>query len=310
GGMNVSETVEGRERYPINVRYKRELRSSIERLKRVLVPTPGGQQIPLAQLADIRFIKGPPGIKSENARLNAWIYIDIKDIDVGTYVRNAQKIMAEKIVLPKGVTLTWSGQFEYMQRAQERLRLVVPVTLFVIFFLLFLNFNRVTESLLVMLTIPFALIGSVWMLFYLKYNLSVAVGVGMIALAGVATEIGVLVLIYIGHAVEEFRHEGKLHTRSDLVDAVIAGTVERVRPIVMTASAVTGGLLPIMWGAGTGSEVMKRIATPMVGGMISTVFISLVALPVLYVLLHQWKYSTKADDKQPEELPAEEAAKI
>lgn len=296
GGMNVTETVEGRERYPVNVRYKRELRDNLQNLKRVLVPTPRGEHIPLAQLTDIKFLKGPPGIKSENARLNAWIYIDIKDIDVGTYVQKAQKILKEKLVLPKGVSLVWSGQFEYMERAKKRLQLVVPITLFAIFLLLFLNFKRLTESLLVMFVMPFALIGSVWMLFYLKYNLSVAVGVGMIALAGVAAEIGVLVLLYIGHSVDARKKEGRLKTRDDLVEAVIEGTVERVRPIMMTAAAIIGGLLPIMWGTGTGSEVMKRIATPMVGGMISTVAISLVALPVLYILIKQWKYPVSEED--------------
>lgn len=296
GGMNVTETVEGRERYPVNVRYKRELRDNIQNLKRVLVPTPRGEHIPLAQLVDMKFVKGPPGIKSENARLNGWIYIDIKDIDVGTYVLKAQKILKEKLTLPRGVSLTWSGQFEYMERAKKRLQLVVPVTLFIIFLLLFLNFKRLTESLLVMLSMPFALIGSVWMLFYLKYNLSVAVGVGMIALAGVSAEIGVLVLLYIGYSLEERKKKGRLKTRDDLVEAVIAGTVERVRPITMTAAAIIGGLLPIMWGTGTGSEVMKRIATPMVGGMISTVFISLIALPVLYVIFVQWKYPAQTND--------------
>jgi Cu(I)/Ag(I) efflux system membrane protein CusA/SilA len=310
GGMNVSETVEGRERYPINVRYKRELRDRMKNLKRVLVSTPRGEHIPLAQLADIRIVKGPPGIKSENARLNAWIFIDIKDIDVGTYVKNAKKVISEKIELPKGVSLTWSGQFEYMERAQKRLKVVVPFTVLIIFVLLYLNFNSFAESALVMLTIPFSVAGSIWMLFYLGYNMSVAVGVGLIALAGIAAEIGILVLLNIGNKEERYRKEGRLKTRSDFLEAVIEGSVAGVRPIIMSAAAIIGGLMPIMWGTGTGSEVMKRIATPMVGGMISTVFISLVALPVLYVLINQWRYSAKTDDKQPEDALTEKTAGI
>lgn len=296
GGMNVTETVEGLERYPVNVRYKRELRDDLQTLKRVLVATPRGEHIPLAQLTDIRYTKGPPSIKSENARLNGWIYVDIEDIDVGTYVKNAQKVLKERLMLPKGVSLVWSGQFEYMERAQKRLQLVVPVTIFAIFILLFLYFQRITESLLILLSLPFALIGSVWVLFYLEYNLSVAVGVGMIALSGVASEIGVLVLLYIGHEVDKRKKAGTLKTRNDFVEAVMAGTVERVRPIMMTAAAIVGGLLPIIWGTGTGSGVMKRIATPMVGGMISAVIISLIALPVLYVLVKQWKYPVEAKE--------------
>ncbi|GMT43011.1 MAG: cation transporter [bacterium] len=293
GGMNVTETVEGLERYPVNVRYKRELRDNVENLKRVLVTTPRGEHIPLAQLTDIRFLKGPPSIKSENARLNGWIYVDLENIDVGTYVKNAQKILKEKMTLPQGISIIWSGQYEYMERAKERLKLVVPVTLLLIFLLLYMNFNRLTETLLVMLSIPFALIGSIWLMYFLGYNISVAVGVGMIALSGVAAEIGVLVLLYINHSVDAWIKRGAIKTRADFVEAVIEGAVERLRPIMMTAAAIIGGLLPIMWGTGTGAMVMKRIATPMVGGMVSTVFICLVALPVLYVLVKQWKYPAK-----------------
>ncbi len=281
GGMNVTETVEGRERYPVNLRYSRWLRDDLESLKRVLVPTPRGEHIPLAQVAKLKIKKGAAVIKSENARLNSIIYVDIKDIDVGTYVRNAQKILGEKLKLPQGMTIIWSGQFEYMERAKKQLTLVVPLALLIIFLLLYLNFMRVTESLLVMTTIPFALLGSFWLLWILGYNFSVAVGIGMIALAGVAVEIGILVILYVGHEVE--RRKPKNH--GEFIEAVKAGAIERVRPIIMTATAIIVGLLPIMYGTGTGSAVMKRIATPMVGGMVSTVVISLVVLPLLYAMI-------------------------
>jgi Cu(I)/Ag(I) efflux system membrane protein CusA/SilA len=281
GGMNVTETVEGRERYPVNLRYSRELRGDIDSLKRVLVPTPSGDKVPLAQVANISITKGPPVIKSENARLNSYIYVDLDNIDVGSYVAKAKLVLAEKLKLPPGVSLSWSGQYEYMERAKKRLSKVVPVTLVIIFLLLFFNFGNITESLLVMLSIPFALVGSVWLLWALGYNYSVAVVVGMIALAGVASEIGVLVLLYIGNEVKR----RKPKNRAELVEAVVSGAVERVRPIIMTAAAVIGGLLPIMWGSGTGSEVMRRIATPMVGGMVTTVVISLLVLPLVYVLV-------------------------
>jgi len=281
GGMNITETVEGRERYPVNLRYSRELRDSIESLKRVLVPTPRGEHIPLTQVAKLVIKKGASVIKSENARLNSIVYVDIKDIDVGTYVRRAKKILDQKLKIPAGMSIVWSGQFEYMERAKEQLTIVVPFALMIIFLLLYLNFSRVTESILIMTTIPFALIGSFWLLWFLGYNFSVAVGIGMIALSGVAVEIGILVILYIGKEVEK----RKPQNYDEFVEAVKAGAVERVRPVVMTASAIIIGLLPIMYGDGTGSAVMKRIATPMVGGMVTTVVISLVVLPILYALI-------------------------
>ncbi len=290
GGMTVGETVEGRERYPINVRYQRELRAGIADLERVLIPTPAGAQIPLAQVASLRFTSGPSEVKSENARLNAWVYVDIKDTDVGSYVKEAKRVVAARVQLPPGVSINWSGQYEYMQRAKERLKLVVPLTLLIIFLLLYLQFRRVTEIVIVMLSIPLALIGSVWLLWYLHYNLSVAVGVGMIALAGVAVEIYVLKIMYIEHAIEARRKEGKMETVGDLVQAVITGTCERLRPIIMTKAAIIGGLLPIMYGTGTGSEIMKRIATPMVGGMLTTVLASFFVVPVVYVLVKKGRY--------------------
>ena len=286
GGMNVTQTVEGLERYPVNVRYSRELRDNMPALRRVLIPTPTGAQIPLEYVADFNIVKGPPVIKSENARKSSWIYVDIRDVDVGTYVKNAQKVVDEQIQMPEGYSLVWSGQYEYMQRAQERLRIVVPITLLIIFLLLFFNFKNVSESLIVMLSLPFAMIGGLWFLYFLGYNLSVAVGVGFIALAGVSAEIGVIMLTYLDHEFEEKKLHGQLRSIADLKEAIFKGSAMRIRPIFMTVTAIIMGLLPIMWGHGTGSQVMKRIAAPMVGGMVSTTILSLVVLPTIYLL---WK---------------------
>ncbi len=290
GGMNITTTIQGLERYPVNVRYSRELRDNFNKLQRVLIPTPRGEQIPMAQVADISIKKGPPVIKSENARLNAWIYIDLKNIDVGTYVERAQKVVEQQLKIPPGYTLTWSGQYEYMIRAKERLKIVVPVTLVLIFVLLYLNFQRVTEAVIVMLSLPMALIGGVWILYYLKYELSVAVVVGFIALAGVAAEIGVLVLTYSRQVYEERKREGKIKTSGDVLKAVLDGTSSRIRPIMMTVISTIGGLVPIMMGTGTGSEVMKRIAAPMVGGMVSATLLNLIVLPALYALVLQFRF--------------------
>ncbi len=289
GGMNITHTVEGRERYPVNLRYGRELRDNLPALRRVLVPTPTGAQIPMEQLADIRIRKGPPGIKSENARLNAWIYVDISGIDVGTYVERAQQMLLERIEVPAGYSLVWSGQYEYMQRAQERLRMVVPVTLAIIFLLLYLNFRNITESLIVMMSLPFALVGGIWLIYLLDYNMSIAVGVGFIALAGVSAELGVVMLTYLDQAFYQRRQEGRLLDREDLYQAVIEGAKLRLRPVMMTVCSTVGGLLPIMWGHGTGSEVMRRIAAPMVGGMISATALALLVLPVIYALWKDWE---------------------
>ncbi len=286
GGMNITTTVEGRERYPVNLRYGRELRDDLSKLKRILIPTPTGAQIPIAQVAEISVKKGPPGIKSENARLNAWIYIDLKGIDVATYVKDAKKVLAESVEMPAGYSLVWSGQYEYMERAAERLKLVVPLTLGIIFLLLFFNFRSVVESLIVMLSLPFALVGGVWFMYILGYNMSVAVGVGFIALAGVSAEIGVIMLIYLDMEYEKRFLHGKLSNRGDLYEAIADGASKRIRPIMMTVCAIIGGLLPILWGTGTGSEVMKRIAAPMVGGMVTTTVLTLIVIPVIYAL---WK---------------------
>ena len=285
GGMNVTQTVEGLERYPVNVRYARELRDDITSLRQVLIPTPTGAQIPIGQVARIKLSKGPPGIKSENARRTAWVYVDLTDTDVGTYVDVARQIVKERVSLPPGYSMVWSGQYEYMERAQQRLQIIVPFTLIIILMLLYLNFRRVTESLIVMLSLPFALIGGIWLMYWLDYDFSVAVGVGFIALAGVAAETGVLMLVYLEQAYKRWQNEGKLKTRADLMTAIVEGASERVRPIMMTVTSTVAGLLPIMWGVGTGSDVMQRIAAPMVGGMASAIILTLVVIPVVYFMV-------------------------
>jgi Cu(I)/Ag(I) efflux system membrane protein CusA/SilA len=292
GGMNITWTVEGLERYPVNLRYPRELRDNLEELKRALIATPTGTQIPLSLVADLHIHRGPPAIKTEDSRPNAWVYVDINSSDIGGYVAKAKQLVNEQIKLPAGYALSWSGQYEYMQRAAQRLRLVVPVTLLIIFLLLYFNFRNVTEPLVVMLSIPFGLIGGFWLVYWLGFNLSVAVAVGFIALAGVAAEIGVLVLTFIDQEVARRRHKKAHAARLDsgeIWQAVHRGTSERVRPIAMTATAIIGGLLPIMWGSGTGSEVMERIAAPMVGGMVTVTLLSLLVLPVIYGLVLQWQ---------------------
>jgi len=292
GGMNITWTVEGLERYPVNLRYPRELRDNLEELKRALITTPTGTQIPLSLVTDLRMRRGPPSIKTEDSRPNAWVYVDITSSDIGGYVAKAKKLVNEQVNLPPGYTLSWSGQFEYMERAAQRLRLVVPVTLLIIFLLLYFNFRNITEPLVVMLSIPFGLIGGFWLVYWLGFNLSVAVAVGFIALAGVAAEIGVLVLTFIDQEVARRHHDKAGTSRLDADDILLAvhrGTSERVRPIAMTATAIIGGLLPIMWGSGTGSEVMRRIAAPMVGGMVTVTILSLLVLPVIYGMVLQWR---------------------
>lgn len=286
GGMNVTQTVEGLERYPVNVRYQRELRENIEDLKRVLIPTPSGAQIPIEYVADISITKGAPVIKTENARYSSWIYVDLTTSDIGSYVNDARKTVAENIDIPAGYSLSWSGQYEYMERAKQRLQIVVPITLLIIFLLLYFNFKNLQESLIVILTLPFALVGSFWLLYLLGYNLSVAVGVGAIALAGVAAEIGVIMLTYLDRAYKDRKYHDKMKSLDDLKAAILEGSAQRIRPIFMTVCAIIAGLLPIMWGTGTGATVMKRIAAPMVGGMVSATLLSLIVLPVVYYL---WK---------------------
>ncbi len=289
GGEMVTTTVEGRERFGVIVRYPRELRSSPELIAReVLVPTMEGAMIPLGQLAKVEITKGAPAIRTENALLSAYIFVDIRGRDIGSYVAEARKAVAEQVKFPPGYYATWSGQFEYMERAAAKMKIVIPITLLIIFLLLYLNFGRVTESLIVMLSVPFALVGGVWLLWLLDYNLSVAVAVGFIALAGLAAETGVVMLVYLEHAWERIKAErkadGQQPTPGDLYAAVMEGAAERVRPKMMTVVTTMAGLLPIMWGTGTGSEVMRRIAAPMVGGMISSTILTLIVIPALYAL--------------------------
>ncbi|KAB2970670.1 efflux RND transporter permease subunit [Zoogloea sp.] len=294
GGEMVTTTVEGRERYGVTVRYPRELRSDPQQIAReVLVPVMGGAMVPLGQLAKVGVTRGTPGIRTENALLSAYIYVDIRDRDIGGYVADAKKAVAAQIKFPAGYYVTWSGQFEYMERAVEKMKVVIPVTLLSIFVLLYLNFRRLTETLIVMLSVPFALVGGVWLMWLLGYNLSVAVAVGFIALAGVAAETGVVMLIYLDHAWEALKTrcqaEGRAPRVEDLYAAVMEGAVERVRPKMMTVVAIMAGLLPIMWGSGTGSEVMSRIAAPMVGGMLSSTVLTLAVIPAIYALVKQWQ---------------------
>jgi copper/silver efflux system protein len=286
GGMNVTTTVEGLERYPVNVRYSRELRDNLSALKRVLIPTPSGAQIPLNYVADISITKGPPVIKSENARTTAWLYVDLRGIDVGTYVKNAKKVIEEKVEFPEGYSLVWSGQYEYMERAAKRLNIVVPITLIVIFLLLYFNFKNFAESFIVMLSLPFALVGGIWLMYFLDYNFSVAVGVGFIALAGLAAETGVVMLVYLDNVFADWKRSGRLHSLKDLYDIVIEGAVDRVRPKLMTVVTTMVGLTPILWGTGAGSQTMKRIAAPMVGGLVSSTVLTLIVIPAIYYL---WK---------------------
>jgi Cu(I)/Ag(I) efflux system membrane protein CusA/SilA len=284
GGMDITRTVEGRERYPVNIRYPQSYRDSPEQLALLPVVTPAGQRIALGDVASVYIEDGPPGIKSENARLNGWTYVDIEGVDVGSYVEHARAVVARQLQLPPGYSLVWSGQYEYMERAKARLTYVVPLTLAIIVVLLYLNFRNFAQVCILMGALPLALVGSVWLMYLLGYSFSIAVGVGMIALAGVAVETGVIMLVYLDQAWRRLlAEEGEL-THQRLAHAVWQGAGLRVRPVLMTAAATIVGLLPILWGSGTGSEVMSRLAAPMVGGMISAVVLTLLVLPAIYLL--------------------------
>ena len=286
GGMNISESIEGRERYPINLRYQQSWRNSLSKLKSLPIVTKQGAQITLSDIASIKFEDGPPIIKSENARLTGWILVDIKTSDIGDYVKRAQKIIEQKLNLPAGYSLTWSGQYEYMERAKAQLIYIGPLILVIIMLLLYIHFRRLTEMFLVMGTLPLALVGSIWFLYFLNYNLSIAVAVGMIGLAGIAIEIGVVMLVYLNQAFSELvKEHGKLN-ESQIKQAIINGALLRIRPIIMTVAATVIGLIPIMIGSGTGSEIMKRIAAPMVGGMLSATLLTLFVIPAIFYL---WK---------------------
>ena len=288
GGMNVTETVEGQERYPVNIRYPQAYRDSPEELMLLPIVTPAGQRIALADVADVYISDGPPGIKSENARLNGWSFIDIKDTDIGSYVESAQQLLNEQLILPAGYSITWAGQYEYMERAKAKLSYVLPLTLAIIVVLLYLNFRSFTEVFIIMATLPLAMIGGIWLMYLEGFNFSVAVGVGFIALAGVAVEIGVIMLVYLNQAykaqVEAAAQLGKSMSIEQLKHAILEGAGLRVRPVMMTVATIVIGLLPVLYGTGTGSEVMSRIAAPMVGGMFSAIVLTLLVLPAVYLL--------------------------
>ncbi len=308
GGMKVTESVEGLERYPINLRYPRDVRDSVESLRALPIVTPTGAQIPLGAVADVRITDGPPMIKSENARLNGWIFIDIAGRDLGSYVAEAKLRVAAEVDLPEGYSIGWSGQYEYLERAKKRLAMVVPVTLAVIILLLYLNFRNFWEVLIIMGTLPLSLVGGFWLLHWLDFNMSVAVGVGFVALAGVAVEIGVIMLLYLNLALARrmaaAEREGRALSRDEVREAVVEGALLRVRPIMMTVTAIIAGLLPIMLGTGTGSEVMRRIAAPMVGGMVSATLLTLIVIPAVFLM---WKSATLKRDAEAAVKAAGEA---
>jgi Cu(I)/Ag(I) efflux system membrane protein CusA/SilA len=297
GGMNITTTVEGLERYPVNLRYSRELRDNLPALRNIVVSAPGGQQVPLGQLARLDIVKGPPVIKSENARPNAWVYVDLEGSDIGTYVRRAQQAVARQVTIPAGYSLVWSGQYEYMMRAQQRLLYVIPMTVVIIFVIIYLNTKSVFKTLIVLLAVPFALIGAFWLMYLLHYNMSIAVWVGIIALAGVSAETGVVMLLYLDGAWNEAVAADRMKTRRDLVAAVYEGAVSRVRPKIMTASVILAGLLPIMWSSGTGADVMKRIAAPMVGGIVTSVVVVLLVYPAIYYIWKGWSLPASSLDQ-------------
>jgi Cu(I)/Ag(I) efflux system membrane protein CusA/SilA len=341
--MTITQTVEGRERYGVRVRYPQELRDSPERLASVLVPVshdagaggpmaapmaaptggggatapaaaappamspaaaprPGTPQVPLGQVATIREVAGPMVVRTEDALPTAWVYVDPGDRDVGTYVAEARRMIAENVTLPPGYTIAWSGQFEYMERAKAKMQLVVPATLALVFLLLYFNFRNVSETLIVMLSIPFTLVGGVWFLWALDYNWSVAVTIGFLALAGVAAETGVVMLVYLDHAWAERRAAGRAPGTAELYEAVMEGAVERVRPKLMTVASTMIGLLPILWGTGAGASVMKRIAAPMVGGMVSSTVLTLLVIPAIYSLVRERGLAAEARARRPEGL--------
>jgi Cu(I)/Ag(I) efflux system membrane protein CusA/SilA len=299
GGETVTSTVEGRERYGVIVRYPRELRSDPQMIaSQVLVPAANGSMVPLGQLASVGIAKGASSIRTENAMLAAYVYVDTRERDIGGYVERARRAVAEKVTFPPGSYVAWSGEFENMERANARFAVVVPIAALVIVALLYAYFRRMTETLIVMLSVPFSLAGGVWLMWLLDYHLSVATVVGLIALAGVAAETGVVMLLYLDHAWSALRDrcaaEGTLPTADDLLQAVMAGAVERVRPKMMTVTCIIAGLLPLMWSNGAGSEVMRRIAAPMVGGMVSSTLLTLLVIPAVYALIHQRRLTLPA----------------
>jgi Cu(I)/Ag(I) efflux system membrane protein CusA/SilA len=308
GGDDIGETVEGLRRFPINVRYPRELRDSVQKLRELPIVTDRGAQILLGDVAAIRIEDGPPMLKSENARLSGWVYIDLHGRDLSSAVSAMQRAVAREVQLPAGYSISWSGQFEYLQRATERLKVVVPATLMIIFVLLYLTFRRIKDALLIMATLPLALVGGFWLMYLLGYNMSIASAVGFIALGGVASEIGVVMLVYVNQAVADRAASDYLRDPNDLKEAIIEGAALRVRPVAMTVAVVIAGLLPIMWGSGTGSEVMKRIAAPMVGGMITAPLLSMFVIPAAYILMRRLRgrptHQSTAEPRGQDQLTA------
>jgi Cu(I)/Ag(I) efflux system membrane protein CusA/SilA len=301
GGKNITTTVEGRERYPVNTRYARDFREDLDALKRVLVPTPAGAQVPISMLADIHYKTGPPSIRSENGKLVGFVFVDVTTSDIDGYVRKASQHLSQRIQYPAGYYVEWAGQFQYLQAAKERLKVVVPFTLLIIFVLLYFSTRSVARTFIVMLTVPFSLIGAFWLLYVLGYNMSVAVWVGLIALAGVSAETGVVMLLYLDHAWDKFKAEARMNNMRDLHAAVMEGAVQRIRPKIMTVCAILFGLLPIMWSPTlqAGADVMKRIATPMIGGIITSAILELLIFPVIYVI---WRKHELPDQTEEEAL--------
>jgi Cu(I)/Ag(I) efflux system membrane protein CusA/SilA len=302
GGMNVTQTVEGLERYPVNIRYQRDYRNDLQALERVLVPIAGGKHIPISQVAKISIKKGPPGIKSENARRTAWIYVDLKGTDVGTYVANAQKVIAEKVKLPAGYNIVWSGQYEYMQAAAAKLKVVIPLTLLIIFVIIYMNTKSMVKTGIIFIALPLSLVGCFWFLYLLGYNMSVAVWVGVIALAGISAETGVVMLLYLDLAYELWVRNGRMHNLGDLTQAIHHGAVKRIRPKIMTICVIIAGLVPIMWSHGAGADVMKRIAAPMVGGVITSGLMELLVFPVIYFMWRGLKLNHEFEPTSLQEI--------
>jgi Cu(I)/Ag(I) efflux system membrane protein CusA/SilA len=299
GGENITTTVEGRERYPVNVRYLRDYRSTVDRLSRTLVPTMGGAQIPMAQIADIKLVSGPGMIRDENGRLSGYVYVDVSGRGVGRYVADAKEAIREKVKLPPGYSLVWSGQYEYMERVAQRLLIVVPITLFLIFLLLYFNTRSITKTMIILLAVPFSAVGAIWLLYLLGYNTSIAVWVGLIALMGVDAETAVFMLLYLDLAYEERRGKGLMKTKEDLREAIVHGAVKRLRPKFMTVAVMFMGLVPIMWSTGTGADVMKRIAAPMIGGIFTSFLMELIVYPAIY-LIWKWHFGVKKQMPVPE----------
>jgi Cu(I)/Ag(I) efflux system membrane protein CusA/SilA len=287
GGETITQTVEGLERYPVNLRYFQDYRLDPPALKRILIPTPTGAQIPMEQVAGIKIHQGPDMIKSEGGRPTSWVFVDIRDIDLGTYIKRAKEAIAQKLKMPAGYSLIWSGQFEYLERARERLQVIVPITLGLIFILMYLATGSFTKVIIIMLSLPFSVVGGIWLIYFLGYNISLGVVVGIIALLGLDAETGVIMLLYQDIVYEQRKREGRLNNRQDLVDAVKEGALMRLRPKLMTVLANMLGLLPVMWATGTGAEVAKRIAAPMVGGVTTSFLLELFVYPAIYLL---WKW--------------------